>query len=291
MSSHNVRRAVAPALVAATFTFIGTLAPALSSLGHAAARPGASGHATMSEITLNVSTFVFPASIPAGMVKVTVVNDTKAEAEAGFGRTNPGITKKQAVAIINDQSEQGFIRALHAITFVGGASSVPAGQRQTVVLNLTPGQYGVVNSDGKKPVYRLFTVTPNGGQNPASEPMATVTVQLKDFKFAQFPQHLNAGMTTFKLTNPSPMAHEMTLIKLLNGKTIDDVKKALSNPGPPPAWAVTEGGMDSMSPQTTGWLTLNLTPGHYIAVCFMPDVQKHGMPHAAEGMISAFSVS
>ncbi|MCA1598983.1 MAG: hypothetical protein LC769_08175 [Chloroflexi bacterium] len=289
MSLHIARRALAPALVAATFT--GALAPALSSHGHAAARPGVAGHATMSAITLYASTFAFPKSVPAGMVKVTVVNDTTSEVEAGFGRANQGITKQQLVSIINDQSEQGFIRALHAITFVGGASSVLAGQRETVTFNLTPGQYGVVNSDGKKPVYHLFTVTANGGQAATSEPMTTVAVQLKDFKFAQFPQHLNAGMTTFKLTNPSPMAHEMALIKLLQGKTIDDVKKALSNPGPPPAWALTEGGMDSMSPQTTGWLTLNLTPGRYVAVCFMPDTTKHGEPHAAEGMITAFSVS
>lgn len=267
----------------------------LTSLAAPVLRAGTAQAATsrlaMKEITLNISTFAFPASIPAGLVKVTVVNDTRAEAEAGFGRAHQGVTNKQLISIINDNSEQSFARALRSITFIGGASSVQPGQRETVILNLTPGRYGVVNTDGKKPVYRFFTVTASGGSGQASGPSAAVPVQLKDFKFAGLPQHVAAGATTFKLINGSPQAHEMVIIKLLKGKTIQDVKKALSNPGPPPAWAQTVGGMDVMSSQTTAWLTLKLTPGSYAIVCFMPDMAKGGMPHAAEGMMAPLSVS
>ena len=44
-----------------------------------------------------------------------------------------------------------------------------------------------------------------------------------------------------------------------------------------------------MSPGNTVWAVLDLEPGDYIAICFVPDAES-GAPHAMLGMIAPFTV-
>lgn len=243
----------------------------------------------MMTVAMKISSFTFPKSLPAGMVQVTATNDTKAEAEIGFGRVNAGYTTKDALAVITANSEQAFIKGLKIITFAGGANMIPPGQAIAVGVNLTPGQYGVVNTSGAKPVYRFFTVTAGSG-TPSSAPKATVSVQLKEMSFVGLPKQLHAGAITFKASNVGLQAHDMEFIRLDPGKTKQDVLKALMG-NAQPKWAHDAGGMDTLSPQQSAYLTLSLSPGHYAALCFMPDVTAKGTPHALEGMIAEFTVS
>jgi hypothetical protein len=255
--------------------------------GHAqsAAHPG-----SMPAISLKVSSFLFPKTLGAGTIKVTVVNDTKSEAEAGFGRLNPGYTTADALTIIKSNSEQSFVKALKELTFVGGAASIQPGQTAVVYVTLTPGTYGVVNTDGQTPQYRFFSVT-SGSGGSVTPPKATAVVRFKDFSFVGLPPHFAAGPVTFKLDNVGKQAHDMELVRLDPGKTMQDVLKALMDQSPP-KWAHNAGGVDTMSPHTSTVVTLTLAPGNYVALCFMPDVTKKDMPpHAMEGMIAAFTVS
>ncbi len=43
------------------------------------------------------------------------------------------------------------------------------------------------------------------------------------------------------------------------------------------------------STDTTMWMPLTLEPGTYAGLCFIPD-QESGMPHAAMGMYTVFTV-
>jgi hypothetical protein len=59
-------------------------------------------------------------------------------------------------------------------------------------------------------------------------------------------------------------------------------------PGPPPfEWA---GGYQVIMPGATGWATLDLTPGEYALVCFIPSPANQGKRHFALGMFRPFSV-
>ena len=141
-----------------------------------------------------------------------------------------------------------------------------------------------------------FTVRPGSGQTVELPAMAH-PITLKDMKFVGLPKTLAAGTITLKLANAGPSAHEMSLARLDPGKTEQDVVNLFKGPqqGPngPPRWARDEGGLGMISAHQTAYLTVDLVPGNYVAICTMPDVragQHQGEPHAAEGMLTAFTV-
>jgi uncharacterized cupredoxin-like copper-binding protein len=130
-----------------------------------------------------------------------------------------------------------------------------------------------------------FTVdAATAGDKPAA-PSADTEVTLKDFSFAM-PSTLKAGDHTLKVTNKGPQPHEMTLVKLAPGKTMQDAM-AYSGEGEPPF--TDAGGMGALAPNTSAWVKLHLDPGTYIAVCFVPDPAS-GKAHAEMGMMNQFTV-
>jgi hypothetical protein len=98
----------------------------------------------------------------------------------------------------------------------------------------------------------------------------------------------------------------MQILKLTGGKTSDDLRAALANPGPPPAWIKMLRGPNAPAPgpppaKPIGWIaaiepgmsqlfTADFAPGNYAFVCFIPD-SKDGKPHYAHGMTRQFSVN
>ena len=272
----------------ALISLLGAAALTAAAIGHAASYAGNSGEA----VTIKASTFQFPATLPAGLVKVTEVNDGQGPAEAGILRLHAGYTARQELALFTSQSPQDNLRALQEATFFGGVETVLPGRSETAIINLTAGNYVVANTGSQKPLYRSFTVTAGTGAE-ASIPVATTSVQLKEMKFIGLPAHLPAGQVTFKVTNVGRQAHEMALLRLDAGKTMRDVMVALMSgqTGGPPPWLHPVGGMNTLSPHTTAYLVVNLVPGHYLAICFLPDLTKHGQPHAMEGMTDIFTVS
>jgi hypothetical protein len=279
-------------LLALTALPAAAMIPALSVPVHAAP-----ASAAMQQITIRASAGHFPKKVAAGLVAVTLIVDTKEEAEAGFARLNPGVTLAQVNAA-NAQAQQSlasFAKLSRLLTFIGGASGVAAGTSETVVLDMrTPGLYGMDLTLGQGPDHlHTFTVARDSGQGAAMPPNG-IAVTLKDMKFLGFPKQVAAGSVSFRFTNQGPQLHEMSLVRLDPGKTQHDVLTLLRSPqgqnGPPPAWAHDIGGMDVLSPHQSAQMQLKLTPGYYIALCFLPDVKKHGTPHVMEGMITHFTV-
>jgi len=116
-----------------------------------------------------------------------------------------------------------------------------------------------------------------------------VTVKASDFAFAA-PQSIAAGQTTFRLINDGKELHHITILKLGAGKTIKDVQAAMKTPDTPPAWLTAVGGPNAAAPGATIEATLDLAPGNYVLVCFIPSPGEQ-MPHAAKGMMRALTVT
>jgi len=116
-------------------------------------------------------------------------------------------------------------------------------------------------------------------------------ITLKDYAI-EVPNNVTAGAVTWKVTNEGPQLHEMDTLKLHSGVTFEQFQKILSSQGPPsdPPPFDDAGGIAALQPGTSGWMKLNLQPGKYVALCFVPDVQT-GKPHFMLGMISAFTVA
>lgn len=117
---------------------------------------------------------------------------------------------------------------------------------------------------------------------------ASVNVTAKDFAF-EAPATVPAGTTTIRLVNTGKELHQAQLIKLEDGKTVDDLAKALKNPGPPPSWMKFVGGPNGIAPGQNGDATSVLAPGQYAYICFIPS--PDGVMHAAKGMIRPFEVT
>jgi hypothetical protein len=113
-----------------------------------------------------------------------------------------------------------------------------------------------------------------------------VRVTGEDFKF-DAPDEIPAGLTEFRFLNKGPALHHMAVLKLADGKTIDDLHAALANPGPPPKWVKEYGGPNAPAPGVEGNATLMLEPGNYVLICF---VDIGGPPHFTKGMVRALRV-
>jgi hypothetical protein len=126
-------------------------------------------------------------------------------------------------------------------------------------------------------------------KNIASAPAAkarVVTVTGADFTF-DAPETIPAGVTEFRFVNKGPSLHHMQILKINGGKTFDDLRVALANPGPPPVWIKMLGGPNAPAPGTESNATLTLAPGNYAIICF---VDLGGAPHFTKGMIRPLKV-
>ncbi len=159
---------------------------------------------------------------------------------------------------------------------------------------MSAGQYAsicfVVGRDNvphyMKGMVQSFTVT---GASSTSQvpPQANGQVLLRDFSYV-LPSTIPSGPITLQVTNQGSQPHEMALYQLASGKRMQDVLAFLQKPtGPPPFQEA--GGIAALAPGSTAWLKLDLQPGNYVALCFVPD-STTGKPHVMLGMITTFTV-
>lgn len=115
-----------------------------------------------------------------------------------------------------------------------------------------------------------------------------VTVKATEYTF-DAPDTIEAGLTTVRLEAGGKELHHVSIIRLDSGRTIDDFTKAMKPNAPFPAWAVEVGGPNPPRPGGVAEATMNLEPGNYLFVCFVPS--PDGVPHVAKGMITPITVT
>jgi hypothetical protein len=177
---------------------------------------------------------------------------------------------------------------------VGGPNPAEPGKTISGTSVLAPGNYVVIcfipSPDGAphvaKGMVRPFTVT--GTSTAATLPAVPDTIKLVDYGF-QSSRPLRAGPHTIQVENVGPQEHELVLIKLAPGKTVQDFAGWAEGglKGPPPASAV--GGVAGLAKGLSAQFTADLTPGEYGLICFVPDI-KDGKPHLVHGMMTQFKV-
>jgi uncharacterized cupredoxin-like copper-binding protein len=127
---------------------------------------------------------------------------------------------------------------------------------------------------------------------PASPPAQTapqqVTITATDFGYQLPTTPVTAGLTTITLVNTGKELHQAQLYRLTEGKTFADFTAANQAGGPPPAWAVPEGGPNGALPGLSANATLVLQPGQYVLICRIPS--PDGIAHMAKGMILGMEV-
>ena len=233
----------------------------------------------------------FPAVVPEGVVQFTFENN-RAEMPYSpiIARLNDGVTMDQFNESMASDDE---FAALALVTLYGGSEVAP-GESGSFWLDMLPGSYVVVEfSEAGPPSVEAFDVEDTDGE-VAEGPETNVTVAMVDFAFG-VPLTQQAGEQVWRLMNVGNQWHEMGVFKVDEGTTIEQVQELLmaafgsedENAELPfePAffWA-------PMGPDATAWVTVDLEPGSYAVVCFLPDLLGDFSPHVMKGMIQIFTV-
>jgi uncharacterized cupredoxin-like copper-binding protein len=180
-------------------------------------------------------------------------------------------------------------------TDFGGPNAVDPGQTSLATsVFLEPGHYVALciipGPDGvphvMKGMYADFTVRPTTHGVKLPQPAATV-VSLEDYSF-KTSRPISTATHRITVVNDGKVSHELALVRLMPGKHARDLAQWVEKmQGPPPAEFL--GGVSPLGPGKRNDVSLALTPGRYVMVCFIPDA-KTGKPHAALGMVNEFEV-
>ena len=242
-------------------------------------------------ITAHDYSYETPVQVEAGLVSITLENEGQEPHHVQLFRLNDGVSPEQFLAAL----QQDPAAALSLGSWAGGPGVVDFGGRQEVAMELTAGAYMLLcfvpSPDGvphlAKGMVASLEVVDNQEQVHVQPPQAEATVKMDDFSFV-LPSDIKAGPQVWQIDNRGQQPHEISLIKLVEGKTMADVAAFMAAPDGPPPFA-SAGGLQGIDPGESGWLKLNLTPGDYVALCHIPDPAS-GKPHTELGMVAPFSV-
>jgi hypothetical protein len=239
--------------------------------------------------------FSGPKSVKAGTWNVKLVNTGTETHQAALFKLKPGKTLGDVLAA----AAKNFGDVDKFGEFVAGPNSAaPGGHSSSVTVNLKPGNYLVVclipSPDGTPHVVKgMSSELKVTGKASKAKSSKVPAVHLKDFQF-KLPKgfsKLLADGKPFDVVNDGPQAHEIDVVSIAKGKTIQDVISFNENPaataGPPPFGDV--GGTTVISKGGTARLQMKLKKGNYALICFIPDV-KDQKPHFMHGMVYPVTV-
>lgn len=249
------------------------------------------GSATPAVVTIHAHDFAFdaPNAIRAGVTTFHLIND------------GPGLHHVQLVRLDSGRTFADLQQALKNpgppprwVSFVGGANAPDPHGESNATLDLQPGSYALlclVDMPGGIPHFAKGMVHPltvTADSSAGVAPTADVDIALNDYGFA-LSKPLTAGAHVIAVTNPSSQLHEVEIVRLAPGRTVQDMLAWISKmQGPPPGSAI--GGGTAISPGAREEFKAKLTPGNYALICFIPDA-KDGKPHFLHGMVHELTVS
>jgi uncharacterized cupredoxin-like copper-binding protein len=263
--------------------------PPAGSAGAAAATPAATAAPAVVTVVTTDYAFDAPAELPAGLTTFRLVNQ------------GPSLHHVQLVKFGEGKTFDDFMAALKAggpppkwATMEGGPNPSELGDTSSTAVMLEPGNYGMLcfipGPDGiphvAKGMVRPLTVT--GAAGAGAEPEAEVVMKLVDYDF-ELSKPLPAGRYTIRIENAGPQEHEVAIVKLDPGKKPMDFalwgeKQTGKAPG------TLHGGVSGIMPGDNAFVDVDLAPGEYALICFVPD-HKDGRGHYHHGMVRTVTVS
>jgi hypothetical protein len=233
-------------------------------------------------ITFDADEISVPDGIPAGLVAITVDNADTEWHSAIIRRLNEGVSLEDFAAAFEEEPRSTFPMT----SFVGGPD-VPGETAIPGYYSLTAGTYVLVDNWVEPWRFTSFQV---GGETVQAEPPeAGVNVLMNEYAI-DLPESLPGGSHLWQFTNEGEFLHNVGIIRLAEGQSVDDLVAWMNEQqGPPPFEYF--GMWNIVSPGVTSWGELELQPGDYLAVDMMPDFASEGGWNVEQGMFQAFTVS
>lgn len=202
----------------------------------------------------------------------------------------------QALGAVLAVDGEGFAAWPDWATLKGGPAVLSAGQTAELFIDFEPGRYIILcpidqdPPDGVPHFAKGMTadITMTGERSAARLPEADLEITGEDdgsgqsYSFAGAPASLDAGETLIQFRNAGSEVHEFTLFRLPDGATLEE---ALADEA---MEYIALGGPAPMPPGDLQQMKVNLEPGNYALLCFIPG--PDGVPHLARGMVSEITV-
>jgi hypothetical protein len=176
-----------------------------------------------------------------------------------------------------------------------GPNSVVPGEQALAIIYLEPGEYvllcGIPDKGGISHVaHGMLKPLQIVGTPPrsAEKPPVDQTITLADFSF-ELSQPMRAGARTIRVVNTGGQAHEVVVVKLAPGASVENFLDAF-RPGvafSPAGKPI--GGLVGLDPGREGFFRADFSPGKYGLICFLPDLTMRA-PHFTRGMLQEFEV-
>lgn len=233
-------------------------------------------------VTHSDTAIALPEVVPAGIRLVTIQNNGDDWHASIFRRLNAGVTMEQFTAAFQENP----FGSLPLTTQLGGPDLGP-GQSAQVALDLSPGQYVVVDNWVEPPRFVSFTAVDQGvaGDTP---PQAAVAVEMREHEFIM-PETIKAGRQWWQFSNTGAAVHQVGVIRLVDGKTLDDITAWLESEEGPLPWEDVA-FWNVMSPGQLSWGELDLPAGNFLVLDFLPDFNNDGAPNFSLGMVAELTV-
>lgn len=255
-----------------------------------------------------------PTEVAAGRVLLIQESEGELAGNAFVLRVPDEVSDDEVAAALSarttvaDETPTWFYQAW----FVGNGDRAMAGRPTMAVVDLKPGRY--VIGDPYRPGTEFALVEAVAATTESSaataEPQPDVAIDLFEMDF-NIPDDIEAGRQVWQVSNSGAVLHEIALVPVPSGVTKEAVVEAVLAGGEAAFGAETTpetraavsaigaewtnwtlelaGGVGVLSPQATSWAQLELEPGTYAAVCFIPG--PDGTPHFTAGMTRVFNVA
>ncbi len=233
--------------------------------------------------------FTLPKRIPAGLVRMRLINDGKEPHYMAIMRADSGKGAADFLAW----------RALRTprpawLTPVGGHGTIAAGDSLGLALHMTPGRYvvfcGYPSLDGTSHVAKGMIgeiVVEDVGGPPATEPTFAATVHLTDFGIS-VPLGLKAGRQTLRVVNDADQLHQLLIVRLPDGVTVEQELAWFNGGSRGPRPGTPFGGVLQIPGRQTAWASMTYAPGRYLLLCAAVDGTVR--QHHERGMHASFEV-
>lgn len=249
-----------------------------------------------------------PDTVPAGWTTFRLANHGTSVHYGHIVQLEPGRTVAELVAAYAEAIRTSGPRPKWVTRFGGPGGTIP-GDSSSVTQDIEPGSYvwicPVEDSTGTPDFARgevkPFVVV---AANPVvadgrAAPNADVVIRLLDFSFA-VDTPTTAGRHTIRVENAGLEPHDLVVMKLAPGKTVEDIRIWLNperarraDQAGKPAPTLEDlgtgaGGIGAIAPKMQSFFETDLTPGEYALFCMAtaPD----GRSHIEHGMIRQLSV-